>query len=214
MTENFTSCYSVAIIVAKYDISASTNINSMKLHIYYLYVLLILLLAAFVISNHNDPQGGFKKHNDTSYASSSFSLCNNTSAFSCTCCQNSQEVQITFSTRIVENEYIVTFKGYYKLHTRENYIKAALNSSGVKSWKILPRGNLASGYPSDFDVVLLEETAKYNGLNALNNHPLIRRVTPQRLVHRSLKFINTSDPDNPGYRNLKRKISNYVRSAL
>lgn len=123
---------------------------------------------------------------------------------------NPEQVKVHFASRIIENEYIVAFKGYYKPHTRENYIRAALNTSGVRNWKILFRDNLASNFPSDFDVVLLEETDKHNGLDALTNHPLIRRVTPQRLVQRSLKFVNASeDADFPEYKNFKRKINNY-----
>jgi len=86
-----------------------------------------------------------------------------------------------------------------------------LNSSGIKEWKIIPRKNIASKYPSDFDVVQLKETDKYQGLKALNNHPLIKTVTPQRLVHRTLKFINTTnDSDVLQYKNLKRKVNNHV----
>jgi hypothetical protein len=53
------------------------------------------------------------------------------------------------------SEYIVAFNDYYKTNTRENFITAALNGSGVENWKILTRNNPASDYPSDFDVVLV-----------------------------------------------------------
>ena len=77
------------------------------------------------------------------------------------------------------------------------------------------RMNPASGFPSDFDVVLLEETDKDTGLSALSDHPLVRRVTPQRLVRRSLKYINTTeDGDTPEYRNFKRKVYSYVGLLL
>nr|CAD7257503.1 unnamed protein product [Timema shepardi] len=90
-------------------------------------------------------------------------------------------------------EYIVAFKDYYKTNTRQKFITAALNGSGVDKWKILPRNNPASDFPSDFDVVMLEETERLNGLSALNRHPSIRRVTPQRLVQRTLKYINVTE---------------------
>lgn len=187
----------------------------MKPHACWLRVSSILLLcilggpSRLVYSHQNS---SLEKHDDGVRSTQC-----HTSASPCASCCNTQRVQVKFSTRIVENEYIVAFKGYYKPHTRENYIGAALNSSGIRNWKILSRDNLASGFPSDFDVVLLEETAKYHGLNALNDHPLIRRVTPQRLVHRSLKFINTTqgdDPDLSEYRNFKRKVNNYVSSQI
>nr|CAD7398045.1 unnamed protein product [Timema poppensis] len=91
------------------------------------------------------------------------------------------------------SEYIVAFKDYYKTNTRQKFITAALNGSGVDKWKILPRNNPASDFPSDFDVVMLEETERLNGLSALNRHPSIRRVTPQRLVQRTLKYINVTE---------------------
>lgn len=62
--------------------------------------------------------------------------------------------------------------------------------------RILPRSNPASEYPSDFDVILLEEDAPYDGLDALRAHPSIKSVTPQRMVHRTLKYIPINDEVN------------------
>lgn len=108
------------------------------------------------------------------------------------CCNltTTENIVIEQDSKIVENEYIVTFNGYYKNLARANYISSALNSSGVRKWKILSRENPASDYPSDFDVVILEDTDKLTGLNALNDHPSVKRVTPQRMVLRTLKFVN------------------------
>lgn len=103
-------------------------------------------------------------------------------------------MKIKFTTQIVKNEYIVAFNGYYKSQARERFIAAALNGSDVSNWKIVARNNPASDYPSDFDVVTLEETeSSQDGLEALRLHPAIRRVTPQRMVHRSLHFENETD---------------------
>ncbi|PSN45586.1 Membrane-bound transcription factor site-1 protease [Blattella germanica] len=104
-----------------------------------------------------------------------------------------QMVKVKFSSQVVRNEYIVAFNDYYKTNTRQKFITAALNGSGVENWKILTRNNPASDYPSDFDVVLIEETEKLSGLAALNRHPSVRRVTPQRMVHRTLKYVNLTD---------------------
>lgn len=182
----------------------SADINSMKPHTCWLYVSLLLLLNIVIRSSRNQVNCLLEKNNSVN------SELNNVPKLPCHG-NSPEQVKVHFTSRIVENEYIVAFKGYYKPHTRENYIKAALNSSGIHKWKILFRDNLASNYPSDFDVVLLEETDKHNGLSALTDHPLIRRVTPQRLVQRSLKFINASeDADFLEYKNFKRKINNYV----
>ncbi|XP_044021354.1 membrane-bound transcription factor site-1 protease [Aphidius gifuensis] len=113
---------------------------------------------------------------------------------------NTPNVKIEFSSTIIKNEYIVAFEDYYKSSTRKNYIEAALTSSGIINWRILPRNNPASDYPSDFDVVSLDEASKKYGLLALNKHPMIKKITPHRLVKRSLKYINSSDiNDLPEY---------------
>lgn len=186
----------------------------MKLpHTCRLHIPWILLLGIFAGSIHSHLSSGSssKENNDRGYVTKS---AHNTS-ISCACC-SAQQVQVKFSTKIIENEYIVVFKGYYKPHTRRNYIGAALNSSGINNWTILHRDNLASRFPSDFDIVLLQGTVRHHGLSALSNHPLVRRVTPQRLVRRNLKFINTTtdDSDVPEYRDLKRRANTYVSMKI
>lgn len=180
----------------------------MKLYTCLQHVFLLSLLFTLPGSSHTS-LNSFEKHVDSDYVTKS-SLYNAPKSSDISDC-NEQEVEITFSSSIVENEYIVKFKGYYKSRVRENYIATVLNSSGIKEWRIVPRTNIASKYPSDFDVVQLKETDKYPGLKALNNHPLVKTVTPQRLVHRTLKFINTTnDSDVLQYKNVKRKINNDV----
>lgn len=41
------------------------------------------------------------------------------------------EIDFQFSTNIVKNEYIVTFKAYYKQEARGKFINAALRMLGV-----------------------------------------------------------------------------------
>lgn len=180
----------------------------MKPHRCWLYVSLLLLFDIVIEVSRNQVNCSLDSNNfiNHEFHATTKSPCRG---------NGQEEVKIHFASRIIENEYIIAFKGYYKPHTRENYIRAALNSSGIHNWKILFRNNLASNFPSDFDVVLLEETDKHNGLDALTDHPLIRRVTPQRLVQRSLKFFNASeDAEFPEYKNFKRKINNYVSFSI
>nr|XP_023028172.1 membrane-bound transcription factor site-1 protease [Leptinotarsa decemlineata] len=107
------------------------------------------------------------------------------------CCNlTTEHLEFNYNSKIIENEYIVVFNGYYKNQARANYINTALNASGIHKWEILARKNPASDYPSDFDVVLIEDTEKLEGLNMLNDHPAVKRVTPQRMVSRTLKFIS------------------------
>uniref|UniRef100_A0A1B0D4K8 Membrane-bound transcription factor site-1 protease-like N-terminal domain-containing protein n=1 Tax=Phlebotomus papatasi TaxID=29031 RepID=A0A1B0D4K8_PHLPP len=82
-------------------------------------------------------------------------------------CTNStapHRVEVEFTTKIVKNEYIVAFDGYYRASTRENYLKAALNGSRLSNWRIVSRSNPASDFPSDFDVIILEEYEPFEGL--------------------------------------------------
>ncbi|XP_014609822.1 PREDICTED: membrane-bound transcription factor site-1 protease [Polistes canadensis] len=182
----------------------------MKSHISWTYITLVLLLSFGKKSCNNQlnctPEEEQNRHNPAHESQ----LHDTSTISSCDMYNNMHEVKIQFSSRIVKNEYIVAFKGYYKPNARKNYIHAALNSSGVNNWKLLTRNNLASNFPSDFDVVLLEETDNFHGLNALMDHPLIKRVTPQRLVRRSLKYINiTEEGELPEYKGFKRKITTY-----
>lgn len=96
-------------------------------------------------------------------------------------------LHVAFSTSVVDSEYIVSFNGYYKSSARRRFITAALRESGL-TWSVLPRLNPAHNYPSDFDVVQLHGKLT-DGVGALEEHPLIKRVTPHRRVVRSLRFI-------------------------
>ncbi|XP_046398458.1 membrane-bound transcription factor site-1 protease [Ischnura elegans] len=116
-----------------------------------------------------------------------------------------QHVKIGFSSRVIKDEYIVTFRGYYRAEARENFVRAALGSKYSIAWKVVPRSNPASDYPSDFDVLTLDrnllcedggsswEKQLRDDLEALGDHPCVKRVTPQRLVQRSLKVYNVPE---------------------
>lgn len=90
--------------------------------------------------------------------------------------------QCCFST-----EYIVAFKGYFTANARSKFITSALKSRGIKDWRIVPRNNPASDYPSDFELIEIKSDQR-DGVLTLEDHPNIKRVTPQKRVFRSLKF--------------------------
>ncbi|XP_027788811.1 membrane-bound transcription factor site-1 protease isoform X3 [Marmota marmota marmota] len=104
-------------------------------------------------------------------------------------------VKVEFSSTVVEYEYIVAFNGYFTAKARNSFISSALKSSEVDNWRIIPRHNPSSDYPSDFEVIQIKEKQKA-GLLTLEDHPHIKRVTPQRRVFRSLKYTE-SDPIVP-----------------
>uniref|UniRef100_T1H0I9 Uncharacterized protein n=1 Tax=Megaselia scalaris TaxID=36166 RepID=T1H0I9_MEGSC len=58
-----------------------------------------------------------------------------------------------------------------------------------------------SEFPSDFDVILIEEDTKLSGLEALKAHPAIKSVTPQRMVHRTLKYVPISKDETENEEN-------------
>ncbi|XP_073911670.1 membrane-bound transcription factor site-1 protease isoform X2 [Castor canadensis] len=104
-------------------------------------------------------------------------------------------LRVEFSSAVVEYEYIVAFNGYFTARARNSFISSALKSSAVDNWRIIPRNNPSSDYPSDFEVIQIKEKQKA-GLLTLEDHPNIKRVTPQRKVFRSLKYAE-SDPIMP-----------------
>lgn len=87
-------------------------------------------------------------------------------------------------------EYIVAFTGYFSAKARSLYISSALRNAGDRplEWHIVPRENPASDFPSDFELVHIRQ-ASASSLLTLEDHPYIKRVTPQRKVFRSLKYI-------------------------
>uniref|UniRef100_A0A9L0RDM2 Membrane bound transcription factor peptidase, site 1 n=1 Tax=Equus caballus TaxID=9796 RepID=A0A9L0RDM2_HORSE len=104
-------------------------------------------------------------------------------------------LKVEFSSTVVEYEYIVAFNGYFTAKARNSFISSALKSSEIDNWRIIPRNNPSSDYPSDFEVIQIKENQKA-GLLTLEGHPNIKRVTPQRRVFRSLKYAE-SDPVVP-----------------
>ncbi|EMP41243.1 Membrane-bound transcription factor site-1 protease [Chelonia mydas] len=90
-------------------------------------------------------------------------------------------------SRELPQEYIVAFNGYFTAKARSKFISSALKNSDIENWRIVPRNNPASDYPSDFEVIQIKEKQK-DGVLTLEDHPNIKRVTPQRKVFRSLKY--------------------------
>lgn len=97
----------------------------------------------------------------------------------------------TFSSPLsVSAEYIIGFTGYFSAKARSLYISSALRNAGdgALEWHIVPRENPASDFPSDFELVHIRQ-ASSSSLLTLEDHPYIKRVTPQRKVFRLLKYV-------------------------
>lgn len=116
------------------------------------------------------------------------------------CCNKSKEqardshrIEIKYKTTIVQNEYIVQFKKYHSSDVREKYIKDALNGSTTLTF--MKRTNPAAEYPSDFDVIMIDENAPLTAVESLRTHPSVKSITPQRMVHRTLNYIPITSDD-------------------
>uniref|UniRef100_A0AAR2LDS8 Membrane-bound transcription factor site-1 protease n=1 Tax=Pygocentrus nattereri TaxID=42514 RepID=A0AAR2LDS8_PYGNA len=110
--------------------------------------------------------------------------------FSSNCSQLT--LKVDFSSRVVEHEYIVAFNGYFTAKARCHFISSALRNTEAENWRIVERENPASDYPSDFEVVQIRQDAR-SRLLTLQDHPYIKRVTPQRKVFRTLKLLSGGD---------------------
>uniref|UniRef100_A0A8C2AZJ7 Membrane-bound transcription factor site-1 protease n=1 Tax=Cyprinus carpio TaxID=7962 RepID=A0A8C2AZJ7_CYPCA len=99
-------------------------------------------------------------------------------------------LKLDFSTKVVKHEYIVAFNGYFTAKARSDFISSALRDVDAVNWRIVRRDNPASDYPSDFEVVEIRQDTR-SSLLILQDHPYIKRVTPQRMVLRSLKLTDS-----------------------
>uniref|UniRef100_A0A665UQG2 Membrane-bound transcription factor site-1 protease n=1 Tax=Echeneis naucrates TaxID=173247 RepID=A0A665UQG2_ECHNA len=153
--------------------------------------MLLGLLSGFLPAVGMEPAGGSSsasEHppNSDSFPSSSGSNCSQLT------------LKLEFSSKVVEHEYIVAFTGYFSAKARSLYINSALRNAGdgALEWHIVPRENPASDFPSDFELVHIRQ-ASPSSLLTLEDHPYIKRVTPQRKVFRSLKYIPSPEPAAP-----------------
>ncbi|CRL02462.1 CLUMA_CG015092, isoform A [Clunio marinus] len=136
------------------------------------------------------------------------------------CCANNtnQRVSVEFSSQIVQHEFIVQFKSYYQSEARKNFLKAALDNTKIRNWTIVERSNPASDYPSDFDVIHIHESVTLQSLDNLKNHPVIKSITPQRIVHRTLKYFDSDENQNDDGQAINQEneddIINYIAKHL
>lgn len=95
-------------------------------------------------------------------------------------------------------EYIISFKHLYKKESRHKFVDSAIKKINLDSkyWKIVERNNVASRYPSDFDVIHVNANINSSDfIEVLSTHPSIKSVSRQRMLTRSLKYVNNSDED-------------------
>ncbi|XP_022222854.2 membrane-bound transcription factor site-1 protease [Drosophila obscura] len=104
----------------------------------------------------------------------------------------------TFKTTVVPNELIVLFHFKYFSTVRENFLRTKLLNSNISNWRILPRTNLASQYPSDFDILRISDRSSIEQIvKTVTSHPSVKAVVPQRSVQRTLAWtFNETIIDN------------------
>ena len=114
---------------------------------------------------------------------------------------NATASRVAFHTELVRDELIVKFSGFYPVSARHNYIAAALGGSGLgpADYSVLERDNPMAAYPSDFDVILVtEDFGLKGGTEALRDHPLVKSVTPQRKVTRTIHEYDEEEVEEEG----------------
>ncbi|KAH9409612.1 Membrane-bound transcription factor site-1 protease, partial [Tyrophagus putrescentiae] len=102
---------------------------------------------------------------------------------------------VNFQSDIVDNEYIISFKHFYKASTRLKFIRKSLQKLSLNGsqWTCVERANAASTFPSDFDLLQMHANIPLSVLSdSLRHHPSIKDVTPQRKVIRNLQHVNSS----------------------
>ena len=101
----------------------------------------------------------------------------------------------------VENQFIVSFNGWFSESAREGYISAALKTLNPyddrhEVFSVIPRDNPMSGHPSDFDLIELHDSnVVTTSLALLIKHPMVRSVTQQKMVTRFLSSEDETEDD-------------------
>ncbi|XP_030372452.1 membrane-bound transcription factor site-1 protease [Scaptodrosophila lebanonensis] len=107
----------------------------------------------------------------------------------------SSSMKVSFQVDNIPNEFIIQYKNKYYTKARTKYIHTKLHKSNISNWAILPRQNLASSYPSDFDVLRIESYSSLERiLDVVNAHPAVKAVVPHRSVQRILRWTNNTLP--------------------
>ena len=91
-----------------------------------------------------------------------------------------------YSTTKIPHEFIVKFTGFYRAPARLKYITVAAKDF---PFSIISRQNPMAKYPSDFDLVQFFASDEDVLVSTLKKHPLIKSVTPQLKVTRSLTSV-------------------------
>lgn len=80
-------------------------------------------------------------------------------------------------------------------------------------WSIIRRSNPAADFPSDFDVLQISNKANISlALQLLNRHPMIKMVTPQKMITRTLKVANETIQENHEHPHVDLLSSNYTQT--
>lgn len=97
--------------------------------------------------------------------------------------------QVEFVSSVVNQELIVTFDGYYSTKYRRTLLSSTLMHCGITDihFNIIARTNPAAKFPSDFDVVEVEEDYYGQVISCLQRARHVKQVSPQRKVFRNLR---------------------------
>ncbi|XP_063695760.1 membrane-bound transcription factor site-1 protease [Culicoides brevitarsis] len=125
--------------------------------------------------------------------------------------------QISWSTKILPNEFIVQFTAYLDKNSRKEILNSALDNFKTSEWEIIERKNPVAKLPSDFDVIILSDNILTAALRALSLHKSIKSVTQHKQVTRKLNFYlpaRESDAEKFSKRKLLRAVPKQITSLL
>ena len=111
---------------------------------------------------------------------------------------NKKRVIVKYNVTIVPGQFIIQFNGRYPVNARQKYINAALHSKRASTWwqhhgcHVVPRNNPMAGLPSDFDLLSCDKLSA-DLLAGLRDHPLIKSVTHEKSMTRSLLEVPDED---------------------
>lgn len=105
-------------------VSDGTKMKNVRKCILFTFFMLLLSQHILVHVESLQQQVSSENGNVEDKGATTEKCCNQTSA-------TTHRVEIEFTTTVIQNEYIVRFKGYYLPRTREKYLTAALNESQV-----------------------------------------------------------------------------------
>ncbi|XP_065195488.1 membrane-bound transcription factor site-1 protease-like [Sycon ciliatum] len=109
----------------------------------------------------------------------------------CGHCHNvtTSDLFVEFSTDTIPGEFIVSFKGYYRLRVLHQYVQHRLISAGISDWEFGERSALVAQHPTDFAVVKINGSCE-PAIAAVQGHRLVKSAVSEKKITRTLSSVS------------------------